>query len=72
LCQYYAYIEVGREPEERRRGGELPTTLWRAYELIQSPQIPMAMRKVRDRRDIYPVFRELFERKSSAASMGAR
>jgi uncharacterized sporulation protein YeaH/YhbH (DUF444 family) len=26
----------------------------------------MAMRKVRDRRDIYPVFRELFEKKSNA------
>jgi uncharacterized protein len=70
LCQYYAYIEVGREPEERRRGGEPPSTLWRAYELILSSQVPMAMRKVRDRRDIYPVFRELFERKSNAPSMG--
>jgi hypothetical protein len=71
LCQYYAYIEVGREPEERRRGVEPPSTLWRAFELILSPQIPMAMRKVRDRRDIYPVFRELFERKGHTASMGA-
>jgi uncharacterized sporulation protein YeaH/YhbH (DUF444 family) len=71
LCQYYAYIEVGREPEERRRGIEPPSTLWRAYDLILSPQLPMAMRKVRDRRDIYPVFRELFERKSNAASVGA-
>ncbi len=67
LCQHYAYIEVGREPEERRRGIEPPSTLWRAYDLIQSPLIPMAMRKVRDRRDIYPVFRELFEKKSNAA-----
>ncbi len=72
LCQYYAYIEVGREPEERRRGVEPPSTLWRAYDLILSPQLPMAMRKVRDRRDIYPVFRELFERKSNAESVGAR
>ncbi len=71
VCQYYAYIEVGREPEERRRGIEPPSTLWRAYDMIQSPQLPMAMRKVRDRRDIYPVFRELFERKSNSASMGA-
>jgi uncharacterized protein len=70
LCQYYAYIEVGREPEERRRGIEPPSTLWRAYHLILSPQLPMAMRKVRDRRDIYPVFRELFEKKSNAASVG--
>ncbi|MGA9266963.1 MAG: DUF444 family protein [Rhodomicrobium sp.] len=46
---------------------EPPSTLWRAYDLIQSPLIPMAMRKVRDRRDIYPVFRELFEKKSNAA-----
>jgi uncharacterized sporulation protein YeaH/YhbH (DUF444 family) len=71
LCQHYAYIEVGREPEERRRGIEPPSTLWRAYDLIQSPQLPMAMRKVRDRRDIYPVFRELFEKKSNAVSVGA-
>ena len=67
MCQHYAYIEVGREPEERRRGGEPPSTLWRAYDLFQSPELPMAMRKVRDRRDIYPVFRELFERKSTSA-----
>ena len=58
------------EPEERRRGVEPPSTLWRAYDLILSPQTPMAMRKVRDRRDIYPVFRELFERKANAASVG--
>ena len=71
VCQYYAYIEVGREPDERRRGGaEPPSTLWRAYELILDRHIPMAMRKVRDRRDIYPVFRELFERKSGAAAAG--
>ncbi|MBT3071640.1 YeaH/YhbH family protein [Rhodomicrobium sp. Az07] len=70
LCQYYAYIEVGREPEERRRSVEPPSTLWRAYDMILSPKLPMAMRKVRDRRDIYPVFRELFERKSNAATSG--
>ncbi len=72
VCQYYAYIEVGREPEERRRGGEPPSTLWRAYDLIQSPELPMAMRKVRDRRDIYPVFRELFERKNQTSALGAQ
>ncbi len=72
LCQYYAYIEVGRDREERRRGAaEPPSTLWRAYELVLDPKTPMAMRKVRDRRDIYPVFRELFERKSGASSAGA-
>lgn len=73
LCQYYAYIEVGSSPEERGRGRqpEMASTLWRAYELISGPKVPMAMRKVRDRRDIYPVFRELFERKDSSSSRGS-
>jgi uncharacterized sporulation protein YeaH/YhbH (DUF444 family) len=30
------------------------------------------MRKVRERREIYPVFRELFERKDGAAADPAR
>ncbi len=71
LCQYYAYLEVGRG-EERTGGRVQPaSSLWRAYELISSPKLPMAMRKVRDRREIYPVFRELFERKSGTASVNA-
>jgi uncharacterized sporulation protein YeaH/YhbH (DUF444 family) len=32
----------------------------------------MAMRKVSHRRDIYPVFRELFEKNPSGASAGVQ
>jgi uncharacterized sporulation protein YeaH/YhbH (DUF444 family) len=66
LCQYYAYLEVGHgegEPGARRD----ITTLWRAYEFVAAVDKRLAMRKVSHRRDIYPVFRELFERKSETA-----
>lgn len=56
LCQYYAYLEVGHAKDD---GGDA-TSLWRAYELVAGSDERMAMRKVSHRRDIYPVFRELF------------
>ncbi len=58
LVQYYAYLEVGHARDD---GGEA-SSLWRAYELVASSDERMAMRKVSHRRDIYPVFRELFAR----------
>ena len=57
LCQYYAYLEVGHAKDD---GGGDATSLWRAYELVVGSDETMAMRKVSHRRDIYPVFRELF------------
>ena len=72
MCQYYAYLEVGSSPEERSsRSPEAPSTLWRAYELLTGPKSNMSMRKVRDRRDIYPVFRQLFEKKPGSIAAGA-
>ncbi len=63
ICQYYAYVEVGMDDEDDHPGaGEPSTNLWRAYRRIPDDQ-PFAMRKVRHRRDIYPVFRELFARR---------
>jgi uncharacterized sporulation protein YeaH/YhbH (DUF444 family) len=68
LCQYYAYLEVGRSAGDVLGGlSSDASTLWQAYEPLVSAGIPMAMRKVRERTDIYPVFRELFERKPAAA-----
>ena len=62
VCQYFAYLEVG--PEE----GRVPvgflgskTTLWQTYEPLRN-QGAIAMRRVTHRREIYPVFRELFRR----------
>lgn len=63
LCQYYAYLEVGAD-DDAPMGGERPTTLWRTYAVVNGPDSPIAMRKVRHRRDIFPVFRELFQKKA--------
>jgi uncharacterized protein len=70
MCQYFAYLEVGPEDDDIPLGGRSgrPTSLWRAYETLLGDAVPMAMRKVRHRRDIYPVFRDLFRRKAQAAT----
>lgn len=65
-CQYYAYIEVGRDSEHGMPGFPRgPTDLWRTYETLVAMGAPMAMKKVRHRREIFPVFRELFQRQSA-------
>jgi uncharacterized sporulation protein YeaH/YhbH (DUF444 family) len=63
LCQYYAYLEVGHAKDD---GGDA-TSLWRVYELVAGSDDRMAMRKVSHRRDIYPVFRELFAKGGAKA-----
>ncbi len=70
MSQYYAYLEVGRfggEGDGGFTGRE--TTLWGAYRGLARPDLPFAMRRVDDRRDIYPVFRQLFERRSETAGV---
>jgi uncharacterized sporulation protein YeaH/YhbH (DUF444 family) len=62
-CQYYAYLEVGAD-DDPPASGERPTTLWRTYAVVNGPDSPIAMRKVRHRRDIFPVFRDLFQKQS--------
>jgi len=57
MCQYFAYIEVNDEG-----GRELNTDLWRTYEHLVKSGSPIAMRKVSERNQIFPVFRELFSR----------
>jgi uncharacterized sporulation protein YeaH/YhbH (DUF444 family) len=64
VCQYFAYLEVGEHDD--RFGRE--TALWRTYKLIAEADDALAMRRVRSRSDIYPVFRELFSRTRSAAA----
>ncbi len=62
-CQYFAYLEVGRD-EEGGPIGFMPreTELWRTYGKLREADPRLAMRKVRHRRDIYPVFRDLFRK----------
>jgi len=68
LCQYFAYLEVGRED---RYGGIAPSELWQTYERLNATGADFAMRQVRHRREIYPVFRELFQRGGAEAERHA-
>jgi hypothetical protein len=68
-CQYFAYLEVGREDD----GGPIgfmprETELWRTYGKLRGAEPRLAMRKVRHRKDIYPVFRELFRKGATEAA----
>ena len=66
-CQYYAYLEVGRDSEHFPPGFiRRDSDLWQTYSSIIRSGAPMAMRKVGHRRDIYPVFRELFAKKTGS------
>ncbi|WP_114185073.1 YeaH/YhbH family protein [Microvirga aerophila] len=62
LCQYFAYLEVGTE-ENRAPAGFIKhrSALWQTYGPLRD-QGALAMRRVTHRREIYPVFRELFRR----------
>jgi len=72
MCQYYAYLEVGRDAEHFPPGFiRRDSDLWQTYSTIIKAGAPMAMRKVGHRRDIYPVFRELFAKKTGAEAVPA-
>ncbi len=63
IVQHFAYIEVAASAAQIR--GE--TDLWRGYEPVSRRMAQMAMSRVADRRDIFPVFRQLFARKAVPA-----
>ena len=57
LVQYYAYVEISSGKEQE---------LWHAYgEIPELFPDRFAMRNVKEPADIFPVFRDLFERKST-------
>ena len=56
LVQFYAYVEITKGDHQ---------ALWKAYEeLLEKYPDGFAMKKVSEAADIFPVFHELFERKS--------
>jgi uncharacterized sporulation protein YeaH/YhbH (DUF444 family) len=65
LCQHFAYVEVG--PEDRDWTSR-DTELWSTYKTLRKPGVALAMRKVRRRTEIFPVFHDLFARDQRAAS----
>lgn len=56
VARYFAYLQVAEESQ----------TLWEEYALVQKSQPHFAMQKVTDASGIYPVFRELFKKRSTA------
>jgi len=54
--QYYSYIEINPRRHQ---------ALWREYETIEATVEHFAMQQISDPGDIYPVFRELFQRKET-------
>jgi len=66
FSQYFAYLEVGREEFADIEMVGTTTGLWQAYAPVSDANRNFVMRKVHHRREIYPVFRELFQRKGVA------
>ncbi len=54
--RYYAYIEI--TPDRHQ-------SLWEAYEEVQATHSHFAMRQIDGPADIYPVFRDLFKRRTA-------
>lgn len=55
--QYFAYVQVGAVEEQG---------LWQAYAELAATQIKLAMQKALTVAEIYPVFRQLFTKKSTS------
>ena len=64
IAQYVAYIEVGMDmPPISPEMAPSESDLWPAYATLAAAHRHFAMRKVTHRREIYPVLRELFQRR---------
>ena len=62
VVQHFAYIEIAQSLMVIRGG----TDLWRGYAPLAERAPKLAMRRVAERRDIFPVFRDLFARRAAA------
>jgi uncharacterized sporulation protein YeaH/YhbH (DUF444 family) len=62
--QYFAYLEVG-DADEGGEGRTSGSSLWGVYDSLRSTGSPIAMRKVTTRAEIFPVFRDLFQRRQA-------
>jgi len=60
LCQYFAYIEVD---EESGDSSVSRSPLWQLYDSIRAEALPLSMRKVCRKNEIFPVFHDLFQKR---------
>jgi len=63
VTQFFAYLEVGEA------GGHAfdlsDSSLWTLYQRLRTEGAPLSMRKVNERNQIFPVFYDLFQRRSN-------
>ncbi len=70
-CQYFAYVEIVDEAEaEFLNSEENGIELWRNYRRVAREWPNFAMKRIAKPADIYPVFRELFAKKSAGGADG--
>ena len=62
VSQFFAYLEVGESGGHPFEMAE--SSLWTLYQRLRSEGEPLAMRKVNDRSEIFPVFHDLFQRRT--------
>lgn len=62
LCQYFAYIEVD---EESGISTSSRSPLWMLYDGLRQTAMPLSMRKVCRKNEIFPVFHDLFQKRGS-------
>jgi len=61
VSQFFAYLEVG---EANSFSFEMPnSSLWTLYQRLHDDGAPLSIRKVTSRSEIFPVFRDLFQRR---------
>lgn len=65
-CQYFAYLEVANSNEASPISYFGGSSLWNAYAPLSASARNFQMRRVSRRDHIYPVFRELFQRRESS------
>jgi hypothetical protein len=63
ITQYFAYVEVSGGVGELLK---TDSNLWRSYAPFATTHANFAARRVADRGDIYPVFRDLFTPESQS------
>ncbi|SDR52892.1 hypothetical protein SAMN05444161_5370 [Rhizobiales bacterium GAS191] len=62
VSQYFAYLEVCEDDQHGNKAAS-NSSLWRVYEQLRTDGLPLSMRKVSTRAEIFPVFRDLFQRR---------
>lgn len=63
VSQFFAYLEVGESGGHPFEMSE--SSLWTLYQRLRSEGEPLSMRKVNDRSEIFPVFHDLFQRRTA-------